>query len=137
MRASRAQQLRRMIEGLSQLLGDNEALEGVELFQAWGPGGDYVQGVRVRHEGLLWRCRRAHTSIPGWEPPNAVSLWEQVCESHSGSQDDPIPYDGGMALLQGLYYTQDGVLYRCIRDTINPVYNPLAELAGLYVENAE
>ena len=28
----------------------------------------------------------------------------------------------------------DGHLYRCTRDTIKPVYNPLAELVGLYVE---
>lgn len=134
MRASKAQQLRRMIEGLAELLGDNEALEGVELFRAWESGADYAQGVRVRHEGLLWRCRQAHSATPGWEPPNAASLWEQVCESHIGAEDDPIPYEGNMALVEGLYYTQDGVLYRCIRDTVNPVYNRLEELVGLYVE---
>ena len=39
-----------------------------------------------------------------------------------------------MALVSGLYYTQDGVWYRCIRDTGNPVYHRLEELVGLYVE---
>ena len=134
MRASRAQQLRRMIEGLAELLGDNESLEGVELFRAWEPGSEYAQGVRVRYGDRLWRCRQAHTAIIGWEPPNAASLWEQVCESHTGAEDDPIPYEVGMALAVGLYYEEDGVIYRCIRDTGNPVYHRLAELVGLYVE---
>jgi hypothetical protein len=39
-----------------------------------------------------------------------------------------------MALEAGKYYVQDGVIYRCIRDTENPVYSPLAQLVGTYVE---
>ena len=39
-----------------------------------------------------------------------------------------------MALENGKYYTQSDVLYRCTRDTGNPVYNTLAELVGIYVE---
>ena len=34
----------------------------------------------------------------------------------------------------GKYYIQDYVIYLCTYDTINPVYNPLAELVGLYIE---
>ena len=39
-----------------------------------------------------------------------------------------------MELYAGLYYTQDSVTYHCTRDTGNPVYQPLAELVGIYVE---
>ena len=39
-----------------------------------------------------------------------------------------------MALVSGKYYSQDGVTYLCSRDTANPVYNPLRELVGVYVE---
>ena len=39
-----------------------------------------------------------------------------------------------MALMSGLYYSQDGVTYLCSRDTGSPVYYPLRELVGLYVE---
>ena len=28
----------------------------------------------------------------------------------------------------------NNVIYRCTRDTINPVYNALADLVGIYVE---
>ena len=55
-------------------------------------------------------------------------------EEHDGTQYDPIPYEGNMALENGKYYTQGGVLYKCTRDTGNPVYNTLAELVGIYVE---
>lgn len=41
---------------------------------------------------------------------------------------------GVLALVSGTYYSQGGVIYRCTRDTGNPVYNALSELVGLYVE---
>ena len=34
----------------------------------------------------------------------------------------------------GKYYIQDYAIYLCTYDTVNPVYNPLAELVGLYIE---
>ena len=48
--------------------------------------------------------------------------------------EDPIPYNGNMELTAGLYYSQDGVIYLCNRDTGIPVYNALADLVGNYVE---
>ena len=76
---------------------------------------------------------QAHTSQAGWEPENAASLWTEICETHDGTIDDPIPYSGNMALESGKYYSQDDVIYRCNRDTGNPVYNALNELVGVYV----
>ena len=58
-------------------------------------------------------------------------------EAHAGTQDDPIPYSTGMQLYNGKYYTEDGSLYLCNRDTGQAVYNKLAELVGLYVEAVE
>lgn len=113
---------------------DNTALRMRTYYPEWQSGADYTVGYKVQHGGKLWRCRQAHSAIVGWEPPNVASLWEQVCESHTGAEDDPIPYEGNMALVTGLYYTQDYRLYRCIRDTGNPVYHRLEELVGLYVE---
>lgn len=134
MKRSEAQGLRRTIETAVQSLSDNEALSAVALHPHWSSGVDYAVGYKVQFDGRLWRCRQAHSAIVGWEPPNVASLWEQVCESHTGAEDDPIPYEGSMALVAGLYYTQDYRLFRCIRDTVNPVYHRLEELVGLYVE---
>lgn len=115
---------------------DNTALRMVEFYPEWATDTAYPAGYKVQHGGKLWRCLQAHTSQTGWEPENTPALWTEICESHAGTEDDPIPYSGNMALESGKYYIQDGFVYRCTRDTINPVYNALADLIGLYVEKA-
>ena len=131
-----ARKLRPIIEQAAQSLDDRTALSAVSLYPTWSAGVDYSTGHKVQHGGRLWRCVQAHTSQDGWEPENAASLWTEICETHDGTIDDPIPYSGNMALESGKYYLQDYVIYRCTRDTINPVYNALADLVGLYVECA-
>ena len=116
---------------------DNTALRMREFYPEWASDTDYTAGYKVQYGGKLWRCVQAHTSQAGWEPENATSLWTEICETHDGTIDDPIPYSGNMALENGKYYSQSGKTYLCTRDTVNPVYNPLAELVGLYVEVTE
>ena len=113
---------------------DNTALRMLNFYPTWSEGSAYAAGFKVRYNGNLWRCIQAHTSQIGWEPENVASLWEQINETHAGTIDDPIPYAGNMALENGKYYIQEYEIYLCTRDTINPVYNTLAELVGLYVE---
>ena len=116
---------------------DNTALRMLEFYPAWASDTDYTAGYKVQRGGKLWRCLQAHTSQTGWEPENAASLWTEICESHAGTLEDPIPYNGNMALESGKYYSQNSKIYRCTRDTVNPVYNALSELAGLYVEEVQ
>ena len=113
---------------------DNTALRMLAFYPEWASDTDYTAGDKVQRGGRLWCCIQAHTSQIGWEPENAASLWTEICESHAGTLEDPIPYSGNMALESGKYYSQDGKVYRCTRDTENPVYNALSELVGLYVE---
>ena len=115
---------------------DNTALRMLPFYPEWAAGTTYTVGYKVKRNGRLWRVLQAHTSQVGWEPENAASLWEQINETHAGTIDDPIPYSGNMALTAGLYYMQDWVIYKCTRDTGNPVYHALDELVGLYVEKA-
>ena len=115
---------------------DNTALRMLAFYPEWAAGTAYTVGYKVKRNGKLWRVLQAHTSQTGWEPENAASLWTEICETHDGTIDDPIPYSGNMALESGKYYLQDYVIYRCTRDTVNPVYNALADLVGLYVEVA-
>lgn len=113
---------------------DNTAIRMTEFYPEWAEGKAYELGYKVQRNGLLWRVIQPHTSQIGWEPENATSLWEQINETHSGTIDDPIPYDGNMALENGKYYIQNYTIYLCNRHTVNPVYSPLSELVGLYVE---
>lgn len=42
---------------------------------AWQPNTWYAVDALVSHAGRTWRCRQAHTSLVGWEPPNVPALW--------------------------------------------------------------
>ena len=114
---------------------DQTAVRMTEFYPAWESGQAYTAGYKVQYGGKLWRCIQAHTSQDSWAPStDTASLWERIDEEHDGTLYDPIPYDGNMALTAGLYYIQNGVTYLCNRDTINPVYNALVDLVGVYVE---
>ena len=113
---------------------DNTALRMREFYPMWESGKAYSAGFKVQYGGLLYKVTTAHTSQADWTPDTAVTLFTRVDETHAGTEDDPIPYDGNMALESGKYYMQDYAIYKCTRDTGNPVYHPLADLVGLYVE---
>lgn len=98
------------------------------------------QGTKFRatdsEDADLYKVIQPELLIQAQYPPGAgtESLYTRIDEEHAGDKYDPIPYSGNMELEAGLYYTQDGVLYHCTRDSGQPVYHALAELVGIYVE---
>ena len=127
--------IRQQVNSLT--VDDNTALRMLTFYPEWASDTDYTAGYKVQRGGKLWRCIQAHTSQAGWEPENAASLWTEVCETHAGTLEGPMPYNGNMALESGKYYSQNSKIYRGTRDTVNPVYNALSELVGLYVEEVQ
>lgn len=99
-------------------------------------GQTVAQGFKFTYKGKLFKVVQASLTISEVYPPETgtESLYARIDEVHDGDIYDPIPYEGNMALENGKYYTQNGVIYLCNRDTGNPVYNALSELVGLYVE---
>jgi hypothetical protein len=120
----------------AQSLGDEDALTIKTLYPEWETGVEYTARKKVMRNGTLYRCLQAHTSQAGWAPELSPALWTAIDEEHKGTISDPIPYNGNMALENGKYYSQDGITYYCNRDTVNPVYSPLKDLVGLFVEVA-
>lgn len=121
-------------------LTDEESLEVKDLYPEWESkmGQQVNAGEKYRYGGKLWKVLQQHTVQETWKPGEGTeSLYTEVTESHAGTKEDPIPYDNNMELENGKYYSQDGVTYLCTRDTGIPVYNPLKDLVGLYVEVAE
>lgn len=118
---------------------DVTALRMVEFYPEWpaliGKTVDKAE-YKFQHNGKLYKTIPAnHTFQADWVPGvGTESLYTRIDETHDGTQYDPIPYDGNMALENGKYYIQDDVVYLCNRDTGQPVYNALSELVGLYVE---
>ena len=136
----RALQLRPVIEQASQSLEDAVALTAVELFPKWE---DLVKnavkvskGFRFQYDGKLYRTEQPeYTFVEHYVPGvGTESLFSKVDETHSGTIDDPIPYEQNMEIYNGLYYSQYDVVYLCIRDSGQPLYHDLIVLVGNYVE---
>ena len=119
---------------------DNTALRMKDFYPAFESviGQTVRQGFKFTHGGKLWKTEQPEMTIQEHYAPGmgTESLYSEVCETHAGTLEDPIPYNGNMALESGKYYSQNSKIYRCTRDTVNPVYNALSELVGLYVEEA-
>lgn len=113
-----------------------------QLYETEGfrEGDAIVRGTKVQYDGKLWAARQDHTITEVYAPSiDTAALWVEVTEDYvdgveQGTRENPIEYDGNMALEEGKYYRQNEVVYLCTRDTINPVYNDLKDLVGLYVE---
>ena len=133
-----ARKLRPIIEQAMQSINGNDALTARSMYPTFESiiGKTVKHGFKFTHGGKLWKTEQPEMTIQEHYVPGTgtESLYSEVCESHAGTLEDPIPYNGNMALESGKYYSQDGKVYRCTRDTGNPVYNALSELVGLYVE---
>ena len=117
---------------------DNTALRMRQFYPTFASivGQTVKQSFRFTYGDKLWSVAQAELTIQSNYPPGTgtESLYAEVCETHEGTLNDPIPYAGNMALENGKYYLQDWVIYLCIRDTVSPVFNALADLVGQYVE---
>ena len=147
------------LERMTQLLNEekkefkNRGLSAVDMIKhksfapKWGEDEGFKEGDTVKkgdkftYEGKLWAVLQDHTIMPHYYPSiNTAALYVEVTPDYNeqgeelGTLDNPIPYEGNMVLENGKYYAQDGVVYLCNRDTINPVYHNLSDLVGLYVE---
>ena len=120
---------------------DDEQAQAVKiLYPQWQDviGQTVEKGYKFVHGDVLYKTIQDSLLIQEQYVPGegTESLYAVIDETHAGTQENPIPYDGNMALEKGKYYSQDGVIYLCNRDTENPVYHNLSDLIGLYVEKA-
>lgn len=139
----RAMQLRPIIETASQSLEDAVALTAVELFPKWKElvekGVEVEKGFRFQYDGKLYRTEQSKYKFVEHYVPGVgtESLFSKVDETHTGTINDPIPYETNMEIYEGLYYKQNDVIYLCIRSSGQPLYNDLSALVGNYVEVSE
>lgn len=134
MTRAEALKYRAAIEQGVQSLGDATAVTVKNLFPAYEVGKAYAVEDKFIYGGELYRVLQAHTSQESWTPGvGTESLYVRIDETHDGTKYDPIPYNGNMALESGKYYSQGGKTYLCTRDTGIAVYQPLADLVGIYV----
>ena len=135
--------IKRNIEEMNSLnLSAVEALEVKNWYPIWGEtenfreGDTITAGTKMQYGDKLYEALQDHT-IMGIYPPSiaTASLYKEVTPEDDtlGTKENPIAYNGNMALENGKYYKQYDVLYLCVRDTVNPVYADLSGLVGIYV----
>lgn len=113
----------------------SETLQVKDRYPEWEVGIDVVKGHKYQYGEDLWEVLQGHKTQENWKPSLATaSLWKVVVEDHEGTEDDPIPYTPPMELFNGKFYTQDGVKYKCTRDSGIPLSHDLKDLVGTYVE---
>lgn len=118
-------------------LSDNDALKVKEWYPHWE---DYIgqtieAGFVTLYADNLWRTRQTHTAMEVYPPSiDTAALYEVVVEGHEGTADDPIPFTPPMEIYADRYYIQDGIVYRCTRDSGMALSYNLADLVGIYVE---
>lgn len=133
-------QLKELAQAQVAELTDDEAKKVPALFPLWETEKAYAVNDRVWYQASLYKCVQAHTSQSTWNPKDAASLWANVSEESQeadGSREHPYQWEQGMTSYNGKYYTEDGILYLCIRDSGNPLYFPIASLIGTYFQIAE
>lgn len=127
----------------AQTLADSEAQEVKGIYLTWEKlveqSAKVTKGYKFTHGDKLYKTVQPEYTFVAQYEPGAIgteSLFEVIDEAHDGTLADPIPYEGNMELVEGLYYSQNGVVYLCTRGTGQPVHHALADLVGLYVEIA-
>lgn len=118
-------------------ISNEEALDYMAIIYPWDFYLDKVltEGMMVTYEDKPWRVRQTHTPLEVYPPSLATaSLYEAIDKEHSGEVDDPIPYTPPMEIFNGKHYVEDGVVYRCTRDSGTALSHKLSALVGLYVE---
>lgn len=116
-------------------LSPSEALQAKDRYPEWETGINVKTGERYRVEDVLWECIKEHTTQDNWKPSMATaSLWKVVDEEHKGTIDDPIVYIPPMEIFKDKYYIQNGIKYKCTRNSEQPLTHDLSALVGLYVE---
>ena len=125
----------------AQTLEDEQALQAKVLYPTWaeGIGQTVKKGFKFVYEEALYKTIQDSLLIQEQYVPGqgTESLYTVIDETHAGTREDPIPYSGNMELESGKYYSQGGVTYLCNRDTGQAVFQPLADLVGIYVEIVE
>lgn len=116
-------------------LTPGEALQVKDHYPEWVAGITVKVGERYLSDNVLWECIKEHTTQDNWKPSMATaSLWKVVDEEHKGTIDDPIVYIPPMEIFKDKYYIQNGVKYKCTRNSEQPLTHDLSALVGLYVE---
>ena len=105
------------IRGMTPTALDDVAARSVELYPEWKSGIEITQD--------------------NWRPGQATaSLRTAIDVTYAGTLEDPIPFALNMEIFKDKYYTWEGKIYLCTRDSGIALQNPPGQLIGHYFTEA-
>ena len=128
------------IKQARQITDDQEALAVKCLYKNWSKqlGRELVVGEYVQHGDRLYRVLTTHVAQANWEPGvGTESLFVIVDKTHAGTIDDSIPWNANMECEEGKYYSEDGVIYLCVRASGIALQCKIVDVLGNYFQLAE
>lgn len=115
---------------------DETALEMPSLFKTWeealASGEMLAQNSIINDGGTLYRVVTAVTPQEH-QPPHSegmLAVYRPIDQTHTGTQDDPVPWVYGMDCTEGTYYSYGGAVYLCKADMKPCTWAP--DTAGLW-----
>ena len=95
-----------------------------------------TKGYKFTHENVLYKTIQDNYTFQAHYIPGqgTESLFTRIDETHAGTQEDPIPYHVNMEVFKDKFYIEDGILYKCTRDSGIALHNKASELIGHYFE---
>jgi hypothetical protein len=93
-------------------------------------------GFIVNYNDKIYEIIQAVPNVVEGQTPDLVPANYGLVSEHEGTKEDPIPYTPPMEIFEGKYYTQNGVLYKCTRDSGIALSHDLSALVGTYVSIA-
>ena len=108
MTKDQARQLRKLLEGQTDAMTDEEILNYLDFVEKWKSGKTYSVGKRLEYNGTIYKVLQDHTSQDDWTPDVASSLfakvlipdptvipeWEQPDSTNPYAKGDKVTHNG-------------------------------------------
>ena len=132
--------VRLAVDQARSITDDQKALTVKSLYKQWEKqiGNMLDVGEYIQYEDKLYRVLQRHIVQEVWKPDvGTESLYVVIDKEHEGTESDPIPWKTNMECFNGKYYTEDNVLYLCIRDSGIALHFSIKDLIGNYFTKVE
>lgn len=117
---------------------DNTSLRMMNYYPTFEEviGQKVKMGFKFTYKDKMYKTIQPDLTIQTQYPPGqgTESLYSRIDIEHTGAVYDPIPCDGNLELFEGKYYTQENVLYLCIRNSGQALTHALKDLVNTYVK---
>lgn len=122
MTKEQARQMRKLLEGQTDAMTDEEILNYPDFVEKWKSRKTYFVGKRLEHNGTIYKVLQDHTSQDGWTPDAAPSLFAKVLIPDASVIPEWEQPDSTNPYAKGDKVTHNGKIWESLVD--NNVWEP-------------